>query len=610
MKRLFAVSRIVLLLVFMPAISANPIFAQNGKQAGSGAAPTASRSENEDQAAILKADLDKARALFGADDDRVILKIDELAVVLDRQGSLEQAEDLFRESMGLKEKRDGERGHGVLGSKERLAANLRKQGKYVEAERLLKEALQGRRAVQGPDNLDTLKTMNALSGLMRVGGRYGEAERLITQELEVRRRIEGDKHADTLTAINNLASIYFDQGATARPSLSCARILRARTDTLGAKDAATLRSMNNLASDLRLQKRNDLAEPLLRETLLLRKEVLGPDHADTLSSMNNLALLLRDQKKFDELEGLLRQVLDTRRKSLGPDHPDTLLIMDNLSVLLRIKGKYDAAEELLAEARERSARKLGEENPSTRSIYTNSVLNFVAAKQFEKAASLEKQMEQSLLSWLGAELYNTEATSARRTLVDSQANFQDVALTFALLACGNDEAVRNAASIVLHFKGLSLEENAYLSHLAREGADPRVSALARDIAALHKRLSRAVRAGETREDMKALALQLDRKELELGEISREFTRALQSRAVRLEDVQAKLKPEDCLLEIRQYRPVDFVSGDAGDPRWAGILIEQSGRNSHQGSRSGSEFGGVGGHVERQEARRRQTELGR
>jgi CHAT domain len=71
-------------------------------------------------------------------------------------------------------------------------------------------------------------------------------------------------------------------------------------------------------------------------------------------------------------------------------------------------------------------------------------------------------------------------------------------------------------------------------------------------------------------------VQLDRKELELGQISREFSQALQSRAASLGDVRAKLKPEDCLLEIRQYRPVDFASGDGGEARWVGTLLASSG----------------------------------
>jgi hypothetical protein len=107
--------------------------------------------------------------------------------------------------------------------------------------------------------------------------------------------------------------------------------------------------------------------------------------------MNNLALLLRDQKKLSESEELLRDTLKARRKSLGSDHPDTLLIMNNLAVVLRMEGEFGPAEELLSEARERSERKLGDENPLTMSIHTNTVLNFIAGKQLDKAASLDRK---------------------------------------------------------------------------------------------------------------------------------------------------------------------------------------------------------------------------
>jgi CHAT domain-containing protein/tetratricopeptide (TPR) repeat protein len=575
MRRLIAALRYALLLASVQATFSHHASAQESRSTNDRSVTQAQ--PLDDLIERSKEELVEATTSLGPGNPQVISKVDELADFLDRRGRTQEAEALLRESASANEKAKGAQAIAALQTKEKLASYLRKQGKYAESEGLLKEVLGNRRAVQGGDHLDTLRTANSLSGLLRVEGKYGEAERLIAKEVEIRRRIQGDKNGDTLTAINNLATIYFEQSRYDEAEPLLRENLQSRKDTLGDHDPATFRSMNNLASAYRLQKRNDLAEPLLRDALALRRKYLGPDHPDTLSSMNNLALVLRDQKKFAESEELLTEVLAARRKSPGPDDPDTLLIMNNLSVLSRMKGEYGPAEDLLGEARERSVRRLGSENPLTMAIHTNSVLNFIAARQLARAASVEKQIEQSLLSYLGSELYSTKATSARRQLVDSQASFQDVALSFALLPDTNDDAILNATSIVLHFKGLATEESAFLSHLVREGGDPRVRALAQDIAALHNKLSLAFQAGQRREGLSALSSQLDRMELELGGISREFTQALQSRAARVADVQAKLDPDDCLLEIRQYRPVDFVSGESGEPRFAGILIEHSGR---------------------------------
>lgn len=575
MRCLAAPLRYLLLLVCAQLVLCHSALSQQPPSSSGPALPQAQRAEDGIERA--KTELAEARASLGSSNAQVMSKVDELVDLLDRRGRVQEAEAALRESADANEKAQGEEAPATLQTKEKLAAYLRRQGKYTESERLLRESLATRRSVQGAEHSDTLRTANSLSGLLRVEGKFGEAERLIEKELEIRRRIQANKHADTLTAINNLATIYFEQGRYDKAEPLLRENLEARKLTLGDHDPATLRSMNNLASANRLLKRNALAEPLLREALELRRRYLGPEHPDTLSSMNNLALVLRDEKKFAESEELLGTVLAARRKSLGDDDPDTLLIMNNLSVLFRMKGEYGAAEDLLGEARERSVRRLGSENPLTMAILTNSVLNSIAARQLAKAASIEKRIEQSLLSYLGSELYSTEAVSARRQLVHGQASFQDVAISFALIPDADDDAILNAASIVLHFKGLATEENAFLSHLMRERSDPRIRALAQDISALHNKLSLAFQMGQRREVLSELSSQLDRKELELGGISREFTQALQSRTATTGDVRAKLDPEDCLLEIRQYRPVDFVSGEGGEPRFAGIFLERSGR---------------------------------
>lgn len=574
MRRLTDPLRYLLLLVSAQFVLYHTALPQQPLPSSSGSAqPQAA----DDSIERDKADLAEARESLGPANAQVIAKVDGLVDLLDRQGRFREAEATLRESAEANQKALGDRAVTTFQTEEKLAAYLRRQGKYAESESLLRRSLSGRRSVQGEEHSDTLRTANSLSGLLRVEGKFGEAERLIEGEARIRRRVQGNQHEDTLTATNNLATIYFEQGRYDKAEPLLRENLEARKQALGDHNPATLRSMNNLASAYRLLKRNDLAEPLLRDALELRRRYLGPEHRDTLSSANNLALVLRDQKKFPESEELLNTVLAARRKSPGPDDPDTLLIMNNLSALLRMKGEYGSAEELLGEARERSLKRLGSENPLTMAIMTNSVLNSVAAWQPAKAASIEKQIEQSLLSYLGSELYSTEAASARRQLVDAQAGFQDVAISFALIPGAGDDATLNAASIVLHFKGLATEEKAFLSHLSREGSDPRIRALAQDIAALRNKLSLAFQVGQRREALSDLSSQLDRKELELGGISREFTQALQSRSATVADVRAKLDPEDCLLEIRQYRPVDFVSGEGGEPRFAGILLERSGR---------------------------------
>src|SRR4051812_6761727 len=70
-----------------------------------------------------------------------------------------------------------------------------------------------------------------------------------------------------------------------------------------------------------------------------------------------------------------------------------------------------------------------------------------------------------VLAWLGAELYSTEAATVRRQLVASQSTYQDVALSLALHPKAGPQAAELAASALLRFKGLAVEEEAFVARL-------------------------------------------------------------------------------------------------------------------------------------------------
>src|SRR4051794_5304238 len=104
-------------------------------------------------------------------------------------------------------------------------------------------------------------------------------------------------------------------------------------------------------------------------------------------------------------------------------------------------------------------------------------------------------MEPRVLTWLGPQFFGAEATAMRRHLVASQSDYQNTALNLALQSGALPEAIELAASAVLHFKGLATEEEAYLASIVRHDKDPRVRALATEVAALRARLARLFQAG-------------------------------------------------------------------------------------------------------------------
>jgi tetratricopeptide (TPR) repeat protein len=90
---------------------------------------------------------------------------------------------------------------------------LDKQGRYEEAEPLYKQALGIRERVLGPDHPDTAGSLNNLALLYNNQGRYEEAEPLYKRALEILIKTLGKEHPNTQTCLKNLAMLSKNQKA-------------------------------------------------------------------------------------------------------------------------------------------------------------------------------------------------------------------------------------------------------------------------------------------------------------------------------------------------------------------------------------------------------------
>src|SRR6266851_3757243 len=115
----------------------------------------------------------------------------------------------------------------------------------------------------------------------------------------------------------------------------------------------------------------------------------------------------------------------------------------------------------------------GPRHPDTLATQLDTTMLLVNLGLSDEAVRMLQQMEPHLLGWIGQELYSTEAGAERRQLVSSQATFQDVVLTLATMQ-GSGDARRLAGTVMLRFKLLQGEEEAYRARLTRRSQDPGV----------------------------------------------------------------------------------------------------------------------------------------
>jgi CHAT domain-containing protein len=427
--------------------------------------------------------------------------------------------------------------------------------------------------------------------------RYREA-------LHASREAFGAHNLSVLLSQNRLASIYTDERRYSEAEQLYRDALQVSRDTFGSRHMSTLLSLQTLASIYQAQRRYSEAEPLFLEALRVSRETLGPRHPVTLTNLHNLALLYKDQRRYSEAEPLLVEALQSSREVLGPRDPSTLISLGALADLYQAQGRYAEADQLYSVALQADLEVLGVRNPQTLKLQLNSAMLRVNQGRSAEAVRQLQQMEPHLLEWIGQELNSTEAGTARRQLVSSQATFQDVVLTLAT-AENRGEVHQLAGNVILRFKLLQSEEESYLAHLTRRSQDPRVQSLAGEVGKLRAAVVAAARAEPSAFD-KALqvtavepgpfekasqaleakqpaaraepgafekALQaLEAKQRELGKLSRVFEDHLRVRNANIEDLRASVPAGAVLVEFREFRPVDFRTGTPGEPRFAAMLL--------------------------------------
>jgi tetratricopeptide (TPR) repeat protein len=86
-----------------------------------------------------------------------------------------------------------------------LAIVLNKQGKYDEAETMHRQTLAMKEKVLGKEHPDTLTTMNNLALVLNKQGKYEEAETMYRQTLAMKEKALGKEHPSTLLSVYCLA---------------------------------------------------------------------------------------------------------------------------------------------------------------------------------------------------------------------------------------------------------------------------------------------------------------------------------------------------------------------------------------------------------------------
>jgi len=319
-------------------------------------------------------------------------------------GLYDESYTYAEKSLELRKTALGEEHSDTLESLNNLALVLCRQGKDAEAEQLYRQCLEVHKRVLGDGHPETMSTLNNFALALAVQGKYAEAEPIFRECLETGKRVLGDEHRYTSTSLSNLACVLENLGKYNEAEQFHRQCLEVRRRALGEDHPDTLDSLNNLSCAMYRQRALAEAEELQRQCLKVRKLVLGHQHPDTLDSLDNLGLVLLDRGKDDEAEQIFRQYHKVMKQTLGLEHPATLMLLNRLAFILSKQDKPAEAERHYRQCLEVQKRILGEDHPDTLESLNSLARNLVDQNaHLNEAENLARQCVQASLRVWGEE---------------------------------------------------------------------------------------------------------------------------------------------------------------------------------------------------------------
>ncbi len=158
--------------------------------------------------------------------------------------------DQLQAALEIRRKTLGEGHPDTLESLDNLAMVLQEQARLFEAEPLRRQALEVRRKIHGADHPTTLAAMYGLVNLLQAREKFEEAESLSLETLELRRRVLGEEDPATLESMGQYASMLQERGRLEEAEELKRRVLATSRRLFGENAGQTGNARCELASAL------------------------------------------------------------------------------------------------------------------------------------------------------------------------------------------------------------------------------------------------------------------------------------------------------------------------------------------------------------------------
>jgi CHAT domain-containing protein/tetratricopeptide (TPR) repeat protein len=360
------------------------------------------------------------KARFGIDSEPYMGILTNIAFMQTTQGRYEEAEQVYKFGISLREKKFGTDDVQVAHALLPLGNMYVQQSRYSEAEPVLKRALA---IVQRwlPEGHDLhAKALNDLAVLQENLGRYAEAERLYNRAIRIMEAVKGSKNSDLMRGLTNLGGVYQHQGRYEDAVLLYRRVLPVieRNSGKNHPDVATvLTHMAGVAQNLGSYNE---AEKLLKRALPIVEKSYGANHPETAAVVGELGAVSDSLARYRDAETFYRRALAIYEASYGAESPDVALMLNNLSITATRQSRHGDAEGLLKRVVEIQEAAFGPTHARTQLALGNLTEVLIKQDRHEAALPHARRTSAAIVARATADQATTTRSGQEKRLVDEQ----------------------------------------------------------------------------------------------------------------------------------------------------------------------------------------------
>jgi CHAT domain-containing protein len=471
-----------------------------------------------------------------------------------RLGKLREADEAASRALKLSEALVGENSFQVQTCLNTLSQVRSAQGRLGETCEILRRALRSSEKSGRGDSLGHTTMLHNLALAYHNGGDYARAEPLYRSAEKRYRKTRADYPIKWAVCLTALGSLYFESGDCKRAARAYEQASTVFTGSLeNHPQHATL--LNNRAMLARALSRPREALDLMEKSLAMEIKSSGPNSLDVAVKRHNIAKVLRQLGENKKAEQMLREAQRAREKAGAKGHPNYAAGLMELAHIAADRGDLAVALDMT-----RRASKLIESIGGPTHSYMSESLGDEGRYYWQRGdlRQARRLLGRALdVAWLNMER-SAGAMAERQQLaqlVDLRAHLD------MYLSLGGAEAYPR----VLAWKGAVSGRQTRMRRMAQSSADPKVRAIAQDLASESRRLALlagmqppADKTALYRAAVEKAANRVEELEQDLARADAAFAAERKQGQITPKELAARLPKGAALVDIlsysRRYRP--------------------------------------------------------